>query len=121
MCKARRWLDAPRGTEGMFAEFREESKGMRQVLTSSVNEGEGQGVGATTGEGGGGLVCGDLGVLREKARETGLAFTGRKTGRVGKEYEGGETGRSMKAFGHRTRGHRRGSMVIRREWWRLSR
>lgn len=29
MCEARRWLDAPRGIEGMFAEFREETKSMR--------------------------------------------------------------------------------------------
>lgn len=45
MCKARRWLDAPHGTGGMFAGFREETKGMRQVLISSVNKGEGRGVG----------------------------------------------------------------------------
>lgn len=70
-----------------------------------------RGVGATTGGGVGGLVCGYLGVLREKARETGLEFTRRKTGRVGKEYEGGETGRSMKVFGHHTRGHRLGAWL----------
>lgn len=40
------------------------------------------GLRATTGGGVGGIVCGYLGVLRGKARETGLEFTGRKTGSV---------------------------------------
>lgn len=43
MCEARCWLDAPPGVEGMFAEFREEMRAVKQVLLSSVNEGEGPG------------------------------------------------------------------------------
>lgn len=48
------------------------------------------GLGATTGGAVGGLVCGYLGVLREKARETGLEFTGRETGSANVHERGNE-------------------------------
>lgn len=67
-CEARSWLDAPPGIEGMFVEFREEMRGVTQVLLSSANGGEGPGGGVNDNE-----VW--RVVWREKAWETGLEFT----------------------------------------------
>lgn len=50
MREAWHWLDGPRAVEGMFVEFMEEMKGVKQVPMSLVNEGEGPGVGGNDRE-----------------------------------------------------------------------